>query len=91
MAMPHGGFMGRGRLRAHRHGLSQCGNWQSRSVALGQERPICSARALSAIPPIATKLLDYCNGALGQLRGHPQARSKRPLSAHTCVNSTFTG
>jgi hypothetical protein len=39
--------------------LSQCGNWRSRNVAMGQERPICDSRAMSASPPIAPELLHY--------------------------------
>ena len=35
--------------------LSQCGNWQSRSVASGQQRPIWGVRAVSALPPLAAK------------------------------------
>jgi hypothetical protein len=58
--------------------LLRCVDLRWQSVAKGHEQPICNGRAVSGLPPTATKLLRYGTGRFGPIPA-PRTRSKNSL------------
>jgi hypothetical protein len=73
------------RRRGDRMSVLQCSNWQSRSVALGHERPIHDVRVMSAMSPIATRSPRRTKSRSGPL-GDKVQRSKKASELRKMFN-----